>query len=232
MSGTEAISGHLYTAQSGVYGFDANCTITPAMAQSFALAGYGFAVRYVARVTHHPGDLTAQEAADILHAGLGLMVVQHVESAESWEPSLIKGVQYGTTAAALVHDMGLPPGTMIWCDLEGVSRHVSAQTVIDYCNAWHARVSGAGYLAGLYVGWHCGLTSGQLYRALRFTHFWSAYNLNRDEMPAVRGVQMRQYACGVKDRVNGCSIEFDVNRILPDALGGSPVVLAPERWPW
>src|SRR5437879_11294103 len=63
-----------------------------------------------------------------------------------------------------------------------------AAQVIDYCNRWHAAVAGAGYVPGLYVGFHCGLDATQLYRALRFSHYWCAYNLNADEMPIVRGL--------------------------------------------
>jgi hypothetical protein len=83
----------------------------------------------------------------------------------------------------------------------------------------------------LYVGYHAGLSATQLYRALRFTHYWSAYNLNADEFPAVRGVQMRQAIAGRGDTVPGVNLDFQVDRIRADNLGGSPTLLALEGWP-
>ncbi|HEV7389093.1 MAG TPA: hypothetical protein VGN73_10815, partial [Gemmatimonadaceae bacterium] len=100
-----------------------------------------------------------------------------------------------------------------------------------YCNRWHSAVTGAGYVAGLYVGYHAGLSATQLYRALRFTHYWSAYNLNADQFPAVRGVQMRQAVAGRGDRVPGVTVDFQVDTIRADKLGGQPTLLALEGWP-
>src|SRR3989441_2765767 len=91
---------------------------------------------------------------------------------------------------------------------------------------WHAAVAGAGYVPGLYVGFHCGLDATQLYRALRFSHYWGAYNLNADEMPIVRGLQMKQSLCKPPDAVPGHTFEFQVDTVRADALGGHPTLVA------
>jgi len=159
------------------------------------------------------------------------MLVQYVESETSWTPSGAKGATNGGVAAAEAVKLGVPWGVTVWCDLEGVAPGTPAQKVIDYCNRWHIAVTSAGYVAGLYVGYRAGLSPSQLYRALRFTHYWSAYNLNSDQYPAVRGVQMRQLRAGQKDAVPGTQISFQVDRVGADKLGGRPTLLALEGWP-
>src|SRR2546426_4874236 len=95
---------------------------------------------------------------------------------------------------------------------------------------WHAAVAGAGYVPGVYVGFHCGLDATQLYRALRFSHYWGAYNLNADEMPIVRGLQMKQSLCKPPDAVPGHTFEFQVDTVRADALGGHPTLVARDGW--
>jgi hypothetical protein len=225
------LNGHLYTAPAGIKGFDCTATLTPAALSAFVDAGYRFAVRYVRREQFHPFDCTADEAQRILAAGLGLMLVQHVESDKTWIPSQQKGATNGATAAGEASRLGMPPGGMVWCDLEGVAPGTPPDTVIAYCNLWHAAVAGAGYLPGLYVGWHAGLAAQALYDSLRFTHYWAAYNLNADQQPAVRGIQMQQRARTEADEVVAAGIpSFDVNVVRRDALGGLPVILGAEGW--
>jgi hypothetical protein len=216
----------LATLPSGTKGFDANTHLSAAVAALFVDAGYRFAVRYVRRDTPHSYDLSAGELIDLLRAGLGIMVVQHV-APPGWHPTGPLGHAYGAIAAAEARSVGVPRGVTVWCDLEGVGPGVPAAEVILYCNLWHEAVLAAGYAPGLYVGDSCGLSAEQLYRRLRFTRYWGAYNLNADQVPAVRGLQMQQRASGVPDRVAGVPFEFDVNVIAPDALGGSPVLLLP-----
>jgi hypothetical protein len=224
------LPGHVFTGVRGVRGFDADVAITPAIAAAFSEHGYRFCVRYVRRQTFHEQDLTAAEARVILDAGLAFMAVQHVESEDSWAATPEKGLANGAVAAKEAATIGIPPGTTVWCDLEGVATTASANDVIGYCNAWHERVAAAGFVPGLYVGWHCGLTSRQLYQSLRFTHYWAAYNLNADEYPMTRGVQMRQAAARPLDRVTGFSFDFQTDTILGDKLGGLPTLVGPKSW--
>jgi hypothetical protein len=175
--------------------------------------------------------LTTAEAANLLNAGLGIMLVQYVESESAWTPTAKKGTTNGGVAASEAERIGSPWGVTIWCDLEGVAVGSPRQQVIDYCNRWHSAVSGAGYVPGLYVGYHSGLTATQLYAKLRFTHYWGAYNLNSDEVPIVRGVQMKQSRHRPQDLVPDLQVDFQVDRITADRLGGRPTLLALEGWP-
>ena len=225
------LPGHVFTAPDGVRGFDTAERVSASAAAAFRRGGYRFAVRYVRRDKPHASALSATEARSLLNVGIGLMLVQYVESDSSWNPSGAKGSTNGGVAAAEAQKLGVPWGVTVWCDLEGVAPGTPAQRVFDYCNRWHVAVTSAGYVAGLYVGYRAGLTPTQLYRALRFTHYWGAYNLNVDQYPANRGLQMKQLQRTTKDSVPGATIDFQVDSVNADRLGGRPTVLALEGWP-
>jgi hypothetical protein len=225
------LPGHVFTAPDGVRGFDTAERVTPNAAAAFRRHGYRFCVRYVRRDKPHASALSAVEARSLLNVGIGLMLVQYVESDTSWNPSGAKGTTNGGVAAAEAVKLGVPWGVTVWCDLEGVAPGTPAQKVIDYCNRWHSEVTAAGYVAGLYVGYRAGLTPTQLYRALRFTHYWGAYNLNSDQYPATRGLQMKQLRASRADRVAEADIDFQVDRVGADKLGGRPTILALDGWP-
>jgi len=225
------LPGHVFTALDGVRGFDTAEPVSAKAAAAFHRQGYRFCVRYVRRDKPHASALSAKEAKWLLNAGIALMLVQYVESDTSWIPSGAKGAANGAVAAAEAEKLGVPFGVTVWCDLEGVKRGTRSQRVIDYCNQWHIAVMSAGYLPGLYVGYHAGLNPTQLYRSLRFSHYWGAYNLNSDQYPAVRGLQMKQSRHKQSDSVSDSGIDFQVDRISADALGGHPTLLALEGWP-
>jgi hypothetical protein len=225
------LPGHVTTAPDGVRGFDTTEIVTPNAAAAFHRRGYRFAVRYVRRDKPHSSALSASEGRSLIGVGIGLMLVQYVESDTAWNPTAAKGAKNGAVAASEAQSLGVPWGVTVWCDLEGVAPGTPSQQVIDYCNRWHAAVSGAGYVPGLYVGYRAGLSPTQLYRALRFTHYWGAYNLNADKYPAVRGIQMKQLRPGQSDDVPGTGISFQVDTVHTDALGGRPTLLANEGWP-
>ncbi len=225
------LPGHVFTAPDGVRGLDTTEPITSAIAVALRAHGYRFCVRYVRRDKPHASALNPAEANTLLGSGLGLMLVQYVESESAWTPSGVKGTANGGVAASEAEKLGAPWGVTIWCDLEGVAVGTPRQRVIDYCNRWHASVSGAGYVPGLYVGYHPGLTPTQLYQRLRFTHYWGAYNLNADQYPAVRGLQMKQSKRQPADTIPAVLLDFQVDNISADRLGGRPTLLAPEGWP-
>lgn len=217
--------GHL---PNGTKGFDADFVIDTALAKNFLAAGYRFAVRYVGRVQAKPQDASSAELNRLLSVGLSVMLVQHVKSAESWDPQgAALGTVYGRNAALLARACGYAPGATLWCDLEGVAVGTPAGVIRLYCNAWYDAVLAGGYSPGLYVGWHAGLSGYELYWRLKMRRFWSAYNLDRDGYPAVRGVQMRQKVATDKDRVVGVEwvSAIDVNVIQADALGDSPLLM-------
>jgi len=65
---------------------------------------------------------------------------------------------------------------------------------------------------------------------LRFTHYWGAYNLNVDQAPIVRGLQMKQSEREAADLVAGVKLAFQVDRVRADKLGGRPTLVGPEFW--
>jgi len=207
------LPGHVFSAPDGVRGFDTAEKLSAFDAAAFRRRGYRFAVRYVRRDKPHASALSVAEARALLNVGIGLMIVQYVESDTSWNPTAAKGTNNGRIAAAEAEKLGVPWGVTVWCDLEGVAPGTPSQRVIDYCNRWHAAVTSEGYVAGLYVGYRAGLTPRALYKSLRFTHYWSAYNLNSDQFPAVRGVQMRQAIRRTADRVPTSAIDFQVDTV-------------------
>jgi hypothetical protein len=198
------------TAQSapvGARGFDTNTVVRPSDAKRFVDNGYTFAIRYVPRETAHANDITRAELRVLLEAGLGVMLVQHVESETMWMPSDDKAKVYGRTAAAIATEVGYPKSATLWLDLEGVSLLATADLIARYCN-----------------GWHSGLTGDQLYRRLRAARFWSAFNLNADQRPAVRGVCMQQR---VERPPEGVPFPIDGDLVTGDKLGGLPTLAAP-----
>jgi len=220
---TPTLSGAPQYAPAGLKGFDANTPISASTAAAFYEHGYRFCLRYVGRTTMASYDLTASEAQTILNAGLALMVVQHVLE-PGWSPTQSLGQEYGANAAKFTKEIGVPPGVNLWCDLEGVASGTPASNVTAYCNAWAEQVAAAGYVPGLYVGWEPGLSSQELYD-LAFDHYWGAYNIDGDSIPATRGLLMQQRE-GTGGTIGGVSTEsYDDDETMTDKLGGNAIWL-------
>jgi hypothetical protein len=218
----------------GARGFDLDEPLTPASARAFRAHGYRFAARYIPRTDPdgvHPHDLTPAEVSAICDAGLMILPVQHVESADSWIPSADKGNEYGATAAIRCADLGIIDGAAVACDLEGVALGTPASAVIAFARMWYTHVANAGFRPMLYVGWHAGLTPQQLFD-LPFRSYWGAYNLNADEEPATRGLAIKQHERQPGDVPAGVTLsrDFDTNTVRVDKLGGLPVMAAPDDW--
>lgn len=206
-------------------GVDCNRPISAAAAAAFVAKNYSFAIRYVRRQQAHDYDLSVRERDDILNAGLGLMIVQHV-APDGWIPSGPLGTAYGGTAVDALGTLGIPANVSVWLDLEGVKDGTLHQSVIDFCNNWFDVVDAIGYTPGLYVGFGAGLTPDELYHKLKFQSYWSAYNLDADKVPSVRGVQMRQAVAKPADLIPGFTNQnMDCDTIRADALGGTPTLL-------
>ena len=212
------LPGTAQAAPAGVKGFDANVVITESQADAFWKAGFRFAVRYVGRREMASWDLSAPEAAMLLSRGFALMIVQHVRSGE-WMPTAGLGAEYGANAAYFGRRIGFPPGVNVWLDLESVSSRAGTADVMAYCDAWYAKVAGAGYVPGVYVGWQPGLSGADLYE-LRFRHYWAAYNVAGHSRPAPRGYQLVQ--SGGSRRVGSLHAGgYDVNTTHLDREGGT-----------
>jgi hypothetical protein len=204
-------------------GFDCNVPLSTIEARAMVHAGYQFVMRYLPRLAPaKPHDLSRAEIVRLHYAGLAIGAVQHCLDA-GWKPNRALGARYGGTAATEAKRLGLPLGVTLWCDLEGVREGTPAAEVIAYGNAWYDAVLAGGYEPGLYVGDHCGLSAHDLYYRLKFQAYWSSYNLNDDELPIVRGVQMRQWRVRVPQRVDGIEFAWDGDTVGVDALGGRPL---------
>jgi len=81
------LPGHVFSAPDGVRGFDTDERVTAA-ARDFRARGYRFCVRYVRRDKPHASSLSTNEARSLLAAGIGIMLVQYVESETSTPPSV------------------------------------------------------------------------------------------------------------------------------------------------
>ena len=207
-----SLPGIIQDATPSVPGFDCDTTITAQIAEQFFVQGYKFCFRYLSLNGESAGDLSPNEATDILNSGLALMPVQHVRN-QGWSPNQALGQQDGQNAVTNAQAVGFPTGVNVWCDLEGVSSAVQPQDVIDYCQAWYEAVDAAGYLPGLYVGAGALLTGQQLYD-LPFQHYWRSQSRVPD-IPT-RGYQVIQFLPSIQ--VNGISVDFDV--VQNDRKGG------------
>lgn len=209
----------------GSKGFDCNTPVSFDTAKRFGAAGYSFALRYIRRDPKASNDLSIAEIRDLHSAGLAVGIVQHFGPHEGWTPSDDLGKRYGMNAVDACRELGIPDGAMVWLDLESVDPAVDIETVIRYCNRWHDVVKMGGLLPGIYVGYGARLTPDQLYRRLKFTRYFAAYNLNSDQYPAVRGVCLRQHEAKPGDRPDGVRFPIDVDTAVADALGGRMTVV-------
>lgn len=193
------------TVSAGVEGIDRDSPITFAEAKEFK-KNYSFAIRYVPNSSSSAsGDLTTDEAEQILNGGLGLMVVQHVRKS-GWVPSATLGTHDGNLCVSKCKSIRISANVSVWCDLEGVPSSASKQGIIDYCNNWDKIVTKAGYRAGLYVGVPCGLTSSELYHDLSFSNYWKSLSASAPGVDHT-GYQMIQY--GISKYLDGDTIQKD-----------------------
>ncbi|HEX3828277.1 MAG TPA: glycoside hydrolase domain-containing protein [Sporichthyaceae bacterium] len=166
------LPGTIQDAPNDVYGFDTADKLTGEdiaaiirwnAAEESANERFAFAVRYISRHSPEPSnDLTYEEAYEILNAGLAFMVVQHVESVDSGEPTVQKGGDWGRGAVANARQIGyLEPGS-IFLDLEAVATGTKSEVVKEYVNGWAEAVSEGCYSPGLYVGSKSGLNGAGL----------------------------------------------------------------------
>lgn len=201
------LPGTVQKANPNLKGFDADTVVSASQAAYFNSNGYSFCIRYLSLGNgQQSGDLSYNEACNILNAGLALSAVQHVRNA-GWNPSASLGNTYGENAASNASSIGLLSGMNIWCDLEGVASGTPAQNVIDYCNAWYNAVYDAGFIPGIYVGANCILNGNQLYD-LKFQHYWKSLS-NVPSVPQ-RGYQLIQSL--EQSLIDGLSIDNDLTQ--------------------
>ena len=104
---------HVYTAPSRIKGFDTNILVTPSgggiLRARLALLRLAHGAKEGERQRPDPGGRRS-----LLETGLGLMVVQHVESEDDWNPTPDKGAAYGAEGAKECNKIGVPSGVCVW----------------------------------------------------------------------------------------------------------------------
>lgn len=167
---------------------DTNTRQSPGQLEALKAQGYGGIARYVS--LHMPSssaDITAAEVENIMQAGMGLWLVQHVLY-PGWHASADLGTELGQAAQAHARQVGYLPGAHLALDLEGCAS--AGQPVIDYVNAWADAVRSV-YPVLLYVGYAAGLTPDELFHALPDVHaYWSDFGRRS---VSVRGFCVRQH---------------------------------------
>lgn len=207
----------------GATGVDTDARITPLLAKAIKDAGHTFVVRYLSLGAPSVLDLTVGERDTILHAGLGLMLVQHVRH-YGWMPSADLGDDDGR--AAVHHaDLVVAPlgagGLVLWCDLEGAAGPASA--LIAYEHAWSRSVAAAGYDPGDYIG--AGVTideplSGEdLYKKLRARRYWRSQSI----VPTVASRDYQMIQAYPSTKIMGVPVDLDW--AICDHKGSRPTML-------
>jgi hypothetical protein len=89
-------------------------------------------------------------------------------------------VNGATDEIAQLQALGIPPGTSVWLDMEGLNAfHTEPTKLISMINMWADGIAAAGYMPCLYVGVPQPLTSAELY-ALRVVRYWKGQGSARD----------------------------------------------------
>lgn len=196
-------------ARAGAKGVDTVLHLTQSQCELLLAAGYSFAVQYL-------GPLTVATRDAILAARMALQAVTYSRR-PGWMPSAALGAQDGTLDVQHARSAGLPEGMTLWIDFEGPSASAAPSDCINWVNARAHRIIGAGYKAGLYVGYGIQLTAAQLYRDLAVTGYWHSCSHVQDV--AIRGYQMIQEEPGNQ---HICGMLVDVDTIQLDRLGNTP----------
>lgn len=197
-------------------GFDTSAKLTKQNIADLKNAGHEFVIRYLSISGIDKNDLDSQELQDILDGGLKLLAVQHVRN-PGWKPTIALGTQDANNAVQHANTIGLPKGTTIFVDIEGIAQNVSHNDIIKYCNAWFNVISKAGYTTGIYVGSNSYLTDDELYTGLTTTCYWKSASNVPDVVK--RGYTIKQTT--VNKTICGVNIDEDICE--PDNLGGMPI---------
>lgn len=214
-----------HEAPAGLKLFDTVSPLTTTSAKQFFDKGYRGVARYIPRLMPTRNDLTKSEIQQIFAGGLAVLPTQHVEPGE-WSPTDEKARDYGKTAALWCQLITVPKGVHVVLDLESLAPNTPKAQVISYCNVWYDIVARAGYLPMIYLGWQIILDAHDAYTQLKFDRYWGAYNV--DIVPATRGFCLKQHSATPNDTIPGYAIDVDL--VTRDALGGLPILFAPDNW--
>src|SRR5271165_4716922 len=188
---------------------DSSTKLTRAYASGLKAAGYIGVFRYVPLPgVNAAADIDAGELAMLLDVGLEVGLIQHVRF-PGWNPRDHAGTVDGATASAAATAAGFAAGAHLWCDFEGVDTTCTAEGARVFLEAWAKTVIGAGFLAGLYVGYQQPLTAEQLYDLHGLNQYWSDAGHRK---VATRGVSISQ---GPEIQDAG-GLRIDTDQVAPD----------------
>jgi Domain of unknown function (DUF1906) len=192
--------------------FDTDVPLRLPTLEALAAVGFRGGIRTVTvSAAPDPSDVTAEEVADFLQAGLGLMVYQRPRG-PGWLPSATLGAADAEVLLEKTARAGILVGVSRWDDLEGISG--TAAATVAYANAKAAAVRSAGSPPGEYIGFEVPLGGIALYEELTSSCYWqSGSNV---PIVAVRGYAMRQIA----ENVTIAGVTVDVSFATADQLGG------------
>jgi Domain of unknown function (DUF1906) len=198
---------------------DTDVKCNDAALESLVNAGIAGVYRYLPLPRNGLGsDLASPELDLICSMGLELGAVQHVRM-PGWNPADHSGHEDAVVATAYAALAGLAKGTHIFLDLEGLSSRATSIATKGFAEDWAHTVLGAGYLAGLYVGYDLPLDAEALYLLHGITSYWSDAG-NRAVL--TRGFSLKQHAGDVT--LGG--VAFDRDTLQADRLGDVPRICA------
>jgi len=196
---------NVVTLEAGSKGADTVVKLTYMDSLKLFDAGFRFVGRYVV-------SLSAAELSDILRAGLAVTLISY---ANSFDPS---------DEIAALQRLGIPKGTVVWLDVEGVTDDVV--TLQNRINTWANALKAAGYIPGLYVGAGALLTSLELYK-LAVVRYWHSCSrvLDRNGAEAAPKCGWCMYQCVCE--VERAGVEVDIDFVYADYQGRTvPMVAA------
>lgn len=191
-------------------GTDSVTALTSTSAAALKANGMKFAVRYL-------GSVTSAELSDILNAGLLFMPVTF-SRAPGWVPTAATGASDGAEDVLHLQALGLPQGCTVWIDLEGVDASAPASAVSDWVNARSAAITGAGFDAGLYVGYSPVLDGAQLYALPNINRYWCAYNGTTEPGCGFCMLQLNKTTTLAGVEVDVDCVQYDFKNRLPNMV--------------
>jgi Domain of unknown function (DUF1906) len=203
----------------GAMGADMLTPLSPSVAfalYSFVLPGTRTQLTFIVRYLE---NLTASELAGDLASGLGVALVSE-SRANGWLPNAGEGSADALRAVTKARALGVDPGMVLFCDLEGMSG--TAQDTTDYCIAWCDVVSRAGYIPGAYIGDSVPLTAQQLY-LLPFQRYW--HSLSMVQNVATAGYTMFQGFPTMNLGLSTGALAVDLDVVFRDYKGRVPTML-------
>ena len=196
-------------------GVDVNTPVTEAMLAALAatevngrkVEGIG---RYVA--LHTPEALTDLSIVELLRITsnrMGVWIVQHCHY-PNWTASAQLGADMGGAAVLNAQQIGVPPGSTLFFDAEGVANPGPA--MVQCLQAWAMEVV-KHFGPGEYCGYDNGETPEQHYSSQPNVHlYWKA--------PGPWSVATRGFAMAQGETITIGGQEYDPDDIGQDLLGG------------